>query len=77
MRLHTACLREDEMEILLWKIRNSRNITLVELSKHTGISKTTLNNIENGKVMPRIDQLEAIARFFHIRITELFDSEIK
>lgn len=42
------------MKILTWQARNNKKVTLVKLSKITGISKSTLNNIENEKVSPTI-----------------------
>mgnify|MGYP004471632731 FL=1 len=65
------------MKILTWQARNSKKVTLVKLSKMTGISKSTLNNIENEKVSPTIAELEAIAKALNIEITALFDSEYK
>lgn len=43
----------------------------------TGISKSTLNNIENEKVSPTIAELEAIAKALNMKITDLFDSDYK
>jgi transcriptional regulator with XRE-family HTH domain len=43
----------------------------------TTLSKSTLNNIENGKTSPTLSQLEAIAAALHIHITDLFDSKWK
>lgn len=37
------------MKILTWQARNSKKITLIELSKMTDIGKSTLNNIDNEK----------------------------
>ena len=34
------------MKVLTWKARRSNKVTLVELASRTGISKSTLNNIE-------------------------------
>lgn len=39
--------------IKTWQARKSRSITLVKLAEMTGISKTTLNDIENGKISPQ------------------------
>ena len=64
------------MKILTWQARN-KNITLVKLSSKTGISKSTLNNIENGRVFPTILQLESIARALDVKISDLYDSEYK
>lgn len=65
------------MEILTWKARTEKNLTLKQLEELTGIGKTTLNNIENGLVYPTLYQLETIARALNVRITDLFDSEYK
>lgn len=65
------------MKILIWEARNKRNITLIELSIKTGISKSTINNIENGKVSPTLLQIEKIAEALDVKITDLFDSKYK
>ena len=65
------------MKILTWQARNNKKVTLVKLSKMTGISKSTLNNIENEKLSPTISELEAIAKALGMKITDLFDSDYK
>lgn len=62
------------MEILTWYARNKKDVTLIELSELTGISKSTLNNIENGRVSPTIEQLEIIAKALGSRISDLYES---
>ena len=49
----------------------------MELAKKSGIGKSTLNNIENGKVSPTLFQLETIAIALDVKITDLFESEYK
>lgn len=65
------------MEILTWQARTKKRITLVQLAKMTGISKSTLNNIENSKTSPTLMELEVIAKALGVRITDLFDSDYK
>jgi transcriptional regulator with XRE-family HTH domain len=65
------------MVVLTWQARSNKNITLIKLAELTGISKSALNNIENEKVSPTLDELEAIAKALDARITDLFDSEYK
>ena len=65
------------MEILTWQARNNKKVTLVKLSGLTGISKSTLNNIENGRVSPTIKQLETIAKALEVKISDLYDSQYK
>nr|DAJ48882.1 MAG TPA: helix-turn-helix domain protein [Caudoviricetes sp.] len=65
------------MEIRVWEARTQKGYTLVQLEGITGISKSTLNNIENGKTSPTLSQLESIASALGVRITDLFDSDLK
>ena len=65
------------MQIRLWEMRPANGLTLMELAKKSGIGKSTLNNIENGKVSPTLFQLETIAIALEVRITDLFESEYK
>lgn len=63
------------MQVTLWKRRSEKRITLMELQELTGISKSTLNNIENGRTSPTINQLERIAIALNVRIRDLLISE--
>ena len=65
------------MEILTWQARTEKNLTLYQLAELTGISKSALNNIENGKTSPTLRQLEAIAKALNVPMTDLFDSDYK
>lgn len=60
------------MEILIWKQRTSNNYTLVQLAEKTGVSKSEINAIENGKVSPRLNTLESIAAGLGVTINDLF-----
>lgn len=66
-----------DMKILTWQARTKQKLTLTQLEKMTGISKTTLNYIENGITSPTLRQLETIAIALNVRITDLFDSDYK
>ena len=61
------------MKILVWEVRTSKGFTLMELSKKSGIGKSTIN----GKVSPTLFQLEMIAIALGVNITDLFESEYK
>lgn len=65
------------MEVLTWQARTEKNLTLKQLEAMTGISKTTLNTIENGKTSPTLRQLEAIAIALDTTISALYESEYK
>lgn len=65
------------MKILVWEMRTSKGFTLMELSKKSGIGKSTINNIENGKVSPTLFQLEMIAIALGVKITDLIVGKIQ
>lgn len=65
------------MKILVWNHRASKNYSLVELAKRSGLSKSTINNIENEKTSPTLWQLEQLAIALGVRITDLFESQYK
>lgn len=65
------------MRVLTLEARQNKNMTLIQLSKMTGISKTTLNNIERGKVSPTLKELEAIAKALDVKIGDLYESDYK
>ena len=66
-----------KLEVLTWRARTEKGLTLKQLEELTGIGKTTLNNIENGLVWPTLKQLEDIARAFGVRISDLYESDYK
>lgn len=66
-----------KLEILTWRARTEKGLTLKQLEELTGIGKTTLNNIENGLVWPTLKQLEDIARALGVRISDLYESDYK
>ena len=60
--------------IKVWEVRVKKKLTLLQLAELTGISKSTLSDIENLKVYPRIDQLEKIALALDVPIDRLYES---
>ncbi len=65
------------MEILLWNVRTQKGYTLKQLEKLSGVSKSTIDNIENGITSPTLYQLELLAKALDVKITDLFDSKYK
>lgn len=56
-------------------IRKKRNLTLYELSKRTGISRTYLRNLENNKQFnPTMFILKKISEVLEVEIKDLFYS---
>ena len=63
--------------IKLWEIRTAKGLKLEDVASVTGVSKSTLNNIENGKTSPTLANLEKIAKGLGCRISDLYESEYK
>ena len=63
--------------LIINKLLEENRVTKVDLYKHIGISKKSLDDIINGTHMPRINNVESIADFFKVPIDYLFDRNIK
>lgn len=65
------------MKILLSEIMLKRNLSVRQVSIMTGLSKSAVSRIMNGKVSPRADVLELLAKGLKIRIYDLIESDYK
>lgn len=65
------------MKILLNKLRHEKGVTLEELAAKSGISKSTLNRIENEITFPTMEHMEKLAMVLNVRISDLYDSKYK
>ena len=63
--------------IKLWEVRTAKGLKLEAVAALTGVSKSTLNNIENGKTSPTLANLEKVAKGLGCRISDLYESEYK
>lgn len=52
-------------------------MSLRDLAAKTGISKSSLSNMENGKQVPNLKQLELIAKVLKVPMSSLYDSDYK
>lgn len=53
--------------------RAIRNLTQEELASKIGVTRKTINTIENGKFVPSTILAIRLARFFEINVEELFE----
>ena len=60
------------IEIYIWNKRTEQNISCRQLAKLTGLSKTTINNLENYKTSPTLDELDIIVKALNCSIYDLF-----
>ena len=52
--------------------RAIKNITQEELATHIGVTRKTINTIETGKFVPSTILAIKLARYFEIKVEELF-----
>ncbi len=60
------------IKINIWEIRTIKGLSLSELSDLSDVSKTHLNDIENGKKSPTLNILEKIALALNVNIYDLY-----
>ena len=53
--------------------RAKRNLTQEELAEQIGVTRKTINTIENGKFIPSTVLAIKLARYFNIQVEELFE----
>ena len=51
-----------------------KNLSVRQVSIMTGVSKST---IVNGQVSPTLDTVEQLAKGLHLKVTDLFESDIQ
>ena len=68
------CIRKKnmEMENLIRVERAKKKITQAELAKKVNVSRQTIHAIETGKFVPSTVLALKIARFFNVKIEDLF-----
>ena len=62
-----ATLHFDSMQTIgltFKEIREKRNLLLEDISKKTGISKTVLSRIENGRRLPTKEQVNLLCKYY-------------
>ena len=65
------------MKVLLGQIMHNKNLSVRQGSIMTGVSKSTINRIVNGQVSPTLDIVEQLAKGLHLKVTDLFESDIQ
>lgn len=61
------------MTYKVWQLRTAKGYSLRELEELSGVSKTTINNIENGKANPTIETLLLLAKALDVELSALFE----
>ena len=59
----------------LKELRLENKLTTKSLGQHVGVSNATISRWENGKNNIKVDELIAVAKFFHVSIDYLVGLE--
>ena len=54
-----------------------KHLTICQASVLTGVPKSTIADIVSGTISPRLDTMEQLAKGLNVRITDLFEADIK
>ncbi|MEY8391863.1 XRE family transcriptional regulator [Lachnospiraceae bacterium] len=58
---------------IIRKIRITRNLSQVQLAKELNVSKQTVSNWENDNILPSIEMLVKLAKFFSVSTDYLLE----
>lgn len=67
---------EVKVNYRIWEVRTEKNLTLEQLATLSGISKTTINDIENGKKDTTVTTLCKLAKTLNIEPEKLYNYKI-
>ncbi|HKE68080.1 MAG TPA: helix-turn-helix transcriptional regulator [Nocardioidaceae bacterium] len=56
-------------------LRQERDLSQATLAAALGVSRQTINSIENGRYLPSLPLALAIARHFDLIVEEIFDAD--
>lgn len=63
------------MKNIISKLRKQNKITQEELANEVGVTRQTITSIENGKYIASLPLAFKIAKFFEMKIEDIFTME--
>ncbi|HVV89786.1 MAG TPA: helix-turn-helix transcriptional regulator [Solirubrobacterales bacterium] len=63
------------MKNVVRTLRDARGLSQADLAEALGVSRQTINSIENDRYTPSLPLALAIGRFFDRRVEEVFDDD--
>ena len=61
------------MRNLVRSLRQTRGLSQAELARALGVSRQTINSIEQGRYVPSLPLALALGRFFDTQVEVMFD----
>lgn len=65
------------VKMLIKEVCKMQDVSVRSLEIRTGLSKSQISRWRNNEACPRLDELELIARALHVRMQDLYESELK
>ena len=62
-------MEKEELGKVIRERRKVLNLSIGELAEYTGLSRTTISDMELGKTHPRLDVINEILRFLNLEMT--------
>ena len=56
-------------------MRNERGLSQLQIADSLGVSRQTINSIENHRYLPSLPLAFALGAFFELKIDEIFSNE--
>jgi putative transcriptional regulator len=63
------------MKNMVRALRTRQNLAQGQLAEAMGVSRQTINSIENERYTPSLPLALALARFFGVKVEEMFDDQ--
>ena len=63
------------MKNMVRVLRTGQNLAQGQLAEAMGVSRQTINSIENDRYTPSLPLAIALARFFGVTVEEMFDGQ--
>jgi putative transcriptional regulator len=63
------------MKNIVREMRMRKNLAQGQLAEAMGVSRQTINSIENERYTPSLPLALALARFFGVTVEEMFDDQ--
>lgn len=72
---HTKVKVGDKLKMHVWELRNEKGLSLHQLADMSQLSKSHINEVENGHAMPTIDTLCKLANALGVKVEDLYSCE--
>lgn len=73
--MQSELCKGEKMKNIISQLRKENKITQEELANEVGVTRQTITSIENGKYIASLPLAFKIAKFFEMKIEDIFTME--